>query len=119
MHRARRLTVLACSRLPLAATACTHPDSSSGDAKTPAVSPGASDGKDGSGLPLTQAIGKLKAARESRTGYEREKFKLWVDEDHDGCDTRKEVLLAEAVNKPRQGEGRKVTVIVELRPGSG
>ncbi|MGW7601479.1 HNH endonuclease family protein [Streptomyces antimycoticus] len=109
MHRARRLTVLACSGLLLAATACTHTDSSSDDAKTPAVSPGASEGKVGSGLPLTGAIGKLKAARESRTGYEREKFKLWVDEDHDGCDTRKEVLLAEAVKNPRQGEHCKLT----------
>lgn len=100
MHRARRLTVLACSSLLLAATACTHPDSSSDDAKTPTVNPGASEGKDGSELPLTEAIGKLKAARESRTGYEREKFKLWVDEEHDGCDTRSTSAVMPAHPRP-------------------
>ncbi|MGW2393919.1 HNH endonuclease family protein [Streptomyces lydicamycinicus] len=48
-------------------------------------------------------------ARESRTGYERDKFRLWTDADHDGCDTRKEVLLAEAVKKPQQGTSCKLT----------
>ena len=48
-------------------------------------------------------------ARESRTGYERDKFHLWTDADHDGCDTHKEVLLAEAVKKPRQGKNCKPT----------
>ncbi|WP_326623309.1 hypothetical protein [Streptomyces decoyicus] len=60
-------------------------------------------------LRLTDAIGRLKVARESRCGYERDKFRLWVDADHDGCDTRKEVLLSEAVKKPRQGTGCKLT----------
>jgi hypothetical protein len=108
MHCACSLTVLACSGLLLAATACTHADSSPADA-TSAASPGPSEGKDGNGQSLNEAIGKLTTARESRTGYERAKFKLWVDEDHDGCDTRKEVLLAEAVKKPRQGEDCKLT----------
>ncbi|MFD8544756.1 hypothetical protein [Streptomyces sp. NPDC059649] len=54
------------------------------------------------GLRLTEAIGRLKVARESRTGYARTKFRLWIDADHDDCDTRKEVLLAEATKKPRQ-----------------
>ncbi|WP_344319770.1 HNH endonuclease family protein, partial [Streptomyces yatensis] len=70
---------------------------------------GWSESKGGSGLSLTEKVGKLKVARESRAGYEREKFKLWVDEDHDGCDTRKEVLLSEAVKKPRQGEDCRLT----------
>ncbi|MEE4597394.1 HNH endonuclease family protein [Streptomyces sp. DSM 41524] len=74
-----------------------------------APSPGSSERRNGSGLSLAEAIGKLKVARESRAGYVREKFKLWVDDDHDGCDTRREVLLAEAVKKPRQGEDCKLT----------
>ncbi|WP_412126050.1 HNH endonuclease family protein [Streptomyces platensis] len=44
--------------------------------------------------------------RPPRTG---DKFHLWTDADHDGCDTRKEVLLAEAVKKPRQGKRCKLT----------
>jgi hypothetical protein len=88
MHRARRLTVLACSGLLLTATACTHAGSSSQDAKASAANSGSSESKDGSGLSLTEAVGKLKVAPESRAGYERAKFKLWIDEDHDGCDAR-------------------------------
>ncbi len=52
---------------------------------------------------------QLKVARESRAGYNRDKFKLWVDADGDGCDAREEVLLAKAVKKPRQGKGCKLT----------
>ncbi|MFZ4278284.1 HNH endonuclease family protein [Streptomyces arboris] len=33
----------------------------------------------------------------------RDSFKHWVDEDDDGCPTRQEVLLAEAVTAPQQG----------------
>ncbi|MFD8549401.1 hypothetical protein [Streptomyces sp. NPDC059649] len=45
--------------------------------------------------------GRLKVAREARTGYTRTKLHLWIDADHDRCDTRKEVLLAEATKKAR------------------
>lgn len=109
MHHAHRLTVLACSGLLLTATACPHAGSPTGDTKASAASSGSSESKGGSGLSLTEAVGKLKVARESRAGYERAKFKLWIDDDHDGCDTRKEVLLSEAVKKPRQGEDCKLT----------
>ncbi|MFJ7146720.1 hypothetical protein ACIQVT_00615 [Streptomyces sp. NPDC100445] len=40
---------------------------------------------------------------EDRTGYERSKFGGWVDADRDGCNTRAEVLEAEAVMAPTQG----------------
>ncbi|MFE3653071.1 DUF1524 domain-containing protein [Streptomyces sp. NPDC059122] len=36
-------------------------------------------------------------------------FHLWVDADHNGCDTRQEVLLAEAVKKPKKSEDCKLT----------
>jgi hypothetical protein len=41
------------------------------------------------------------AADQPMTGYSRDQFKHWVDADHDGCDTRKEVLAAESLMRPR------------------
>ncbi|MFE3946719.1 HNH endonuclease family protein [Streptomyces sp. NPDC059118] len=65
------------------------------------AAPGAPAG--GSDLSLKGAIGKIPAADESRTGYKRDSFRHWIDEDSDGCSTRNEVLLAEAVKAPEQG----------------
>ncbi|MEN9324883.1 MAG: hypothetical protein RL414_637, partial [Actinomycetota bacterium] len=38
---------------------------------------------------------------EMESGYERTLFKHWVDADKDRCNTRNEVLIAEAKIKPR------------------
>lgn len=46
---------------------------------------------------LRDAIDALPVADESRAGYERTAFRHWVDADGDGCTTRAEVLIAEAV----------------------
>lgn len=53
--------------------------------------------------PLTTAIGDLPTATESRSGYDRDLFRHWVDADGDGCDTREEVLIAEADDAPTVG----------------
>ena len=45
----------------------------------------------------------LTVAAEQPSGYDRDLFRHWVDEDGDGCDTRREVLLAEAMIVPAQG----------------
>jgi hypothetical protein len=60
--------------------------------------------------PLQTAIGSLPVASEVRTGYSRDKFKLWVDADGDGCDTRKEVLISEADDPPTLGSGCALSV---------
>ncbi|MFJ1708735.1 HNH endonuclease family protein [Kitasatospora sp. NPDC088346] len=54
-------------------------------------------------LPLTEAIDQLAVTDEDRTGYVRTAFKHWVDADKDGCDARKEVIKAEALEAPAQG----------------
>ena len=45
----------------------------------------------------------LRTAAEHIGGYDRTLFKHWIDADKNGCDTRKEVLIAEAVVKPKKG----------------
>ncbi|MFB8084995.1 HNH endonuclease family protein [Streptomyces sp. NPDC055992] len=60
-------------------------------------------------LPLADALRALPVADEERAGYERTKFKHWVDADKDGCNTRNEVLLAEAVVAPEQGARCKLS----------
>ncbi|WP_078862619.1 HNH endonuclease family protein [Streptomyces sp. NRRL F-5123] len=60
-------------------------------------------------LPVRDALAQLPVTAEDRTGYQRTAFKHWVDADKDGCDTRKEVLKAEAIVAPVQGPGCVLT----------
>jgi hypothetical protein len=50
-------------------------------------------------------LAQLVVAREHAAGYDRSLFPLWIDADHDGCDTRDEVLIAEATRPPTVGAG--------------
>ncbi|MFJ3786326.1 HNH endonuclease family protein [Streptomyces sp. NPDC090093] len=62
-------------------------------------------------LPLEDAVGKLLVAEEDRTGYTRDSFKHWNTglDPADGCNTRNEVLLAEAVQEPAVAAGCKLS----------
>lgn len=54
---------------------------------------------------LDDGVRALPVAVETREGYDRDLFEHWVDADGDGCDTRDEVLLAEARTAPAVGPG--------------
>ncbi|MFI1934496.1 HNH endonuclease [Streptomyces sp. NPDC020330] len=60
---------------------------------------------------LADAVGLLKVTEENRTGYTASAFRHWNsgEDTTDGCDTRAEVLLAEAVVAPAVGPGCKLT----------
>ncbi|PWI06712.1 HNH endonuclease [Streptomyces sp. NWU339] len=60
-------------------------------------------------LPVRDALATLPVRAEDRTGYARSKFGPWIDADRDGCNTRQEVLKAEAVIAPVQGANCTLT----------
>lgn len=49
---------------------------------------------------LADVLAELRVAPEHRTGYRRTLFRIWIDADGNGCDTRHEVLIAEAIVAP-------------------
>ncbi|GGO58835.1 HNH endonuclease family protein [Streptomyces lasiicapitis] len=69
----------------------------------PTTTAHAADPGDTVNLPVREALSALAVADEDRTGYTRDKFRHWIDADRDGCNTRAEVLLEEAVTAPEQG----------------
>ncbi|MFJ5548724.1 HNH endonuclease family protein [Streptomyces sp. NPDC093225] len=62
-------------------------------------------------LPIGAAVSALPLAVEDRTGYQRTSFKHWNAGANptDGCNTRQEVLIAEAVEAPAVGPGCTLT----------
>lgn len=58
---------------------------------------------------LFAAVKALPVAEESRAGYERSKYRHWIDADANGCNTRKETILGEAVVAPEVGPGCSLT----------
>lgn len=62
-------------------------------------------------LPIDAAVAALQSADESRAGYGRTAFKHWTSGDNptDGCNTRQEVLLAEATIAPEVGPRCAIT----------
>ncbi|MER5871961.1 HNH endonuclease family protein [Streptomyces sp. NPDC002044] len=62
-------------------------------------------------VPIGVAVSALQLATEDRTGYQRTSFKHWNSGANasDGCNTRMEVLIAEAVEAPEVGPGCALT----------
>ncbi|MFD3641524.1 HNH endonuclease family protein [Streptomyces griseus] len=60
---------------------------------------------------LADAVGQVKVTEENRAGYTRSSFRHWNAGENatDGCNTRAEVLLAEAVVASTVGAGCKLT----------
>lgn len=46
----------------------------------------------------------LTMAPDKLSGYDRKLFKHWIDQDGDGCNTRLEVLIEEAIKTPKVGK---------------
>ncbi len=61
------------------------------------------------GTPAQAESLQLVVAEDRTTGYNRALFKHWIDTDKDGCDTRAEVLIEEAITKPKVGAKCKLT----------
>ena len=50
------------------------------------------------GKKATMVLASLPVSTEVSSGYSRDLFRIWVDVDGDGCDTREEVLILERVS---------------------
>lgn len=88
----RRLTRLLLLTLPVATVLAVQPAPAAQAAETYSA-------------PFLTAISDLPVATEVRTGYSRDLFKHWIDADGDGCNTRNEVLIAEADDPVTVGSG--------------
>ncbi|MFD3907991.1 HNH endonuclease [Streptomyces sp. CB04723] len=72
-------------------------------------------------LPLLEAVEQIPVAAEQREGYKRELYKHWNRglDARDGCDTRREVILSEAVEAPVVTAGCRLTGGSWLSPYDG
>jgi hypothetical protein len=59
--------------------------------------------------PVSANTLELVVAEDKNSGYKRSAFKHWIDADKNGCNTRAEVLIEEAIVKPKIGPKCKLT----------
>lgn len=83
------------------------PDPSASEPTPPSALVTATPSAEGDTLPELLAL--LAVAPEKRAGYDRSLFTHWVDADGDGCDTRREVLIAESLTPVAIGSGCRLT----------
>ena len=60
-------------------------------------------------VPVSASTLQLVVAEDKTTGYKRSAFKHWIDADRNRCNTRAEVLISEAIEKPKIGPKCKLT----------
>jgi hypothetical protein len=60
-------------------------------------------------VPVSASTLQLVVAEDKTTGYKRSAFKHWIDADRNRCNTRAEVLIEEAIVKPKIGPKCKLT----------
>ena len=60
-------------------------------------------------IPVSASTYQLVVAEDKNTGYKRSAFKHWIDADRNRCNTRAEVLIEEAIVKPKIGPKCKLT----------
>ena len=58
---------------------------------------------------MSASTHQLVVAEDKNSGYKRSAFKHWIDADKNGCNTRAEVLMEEAIVKPKIGPKCKLT----------
>ncbi|MFB7256125.1 hypothetical protein [Streptomyces nojiriensis] len=110
----RGLPALALTALPLLTVApAAHATADQHPASAVAGAPGVR-----APLPLFEAIDRIPVADEHREGYKRDLYKHWNRRLNatDGCDTRKEVILSEAVEAPQVAAGRRPAGGFGLKP---
>ncbi|MCX4632736.1 HNH endonuclease family protein [Streptomyces sp. NBC_01443] len=109
----RGLPALALAALPLFTTAPASHALELESAATATIASPAVPGALGVRAPLSlfDAIDRIPVAEEHREGYVRTLYKHWNKglTASDGCDTRKEVILAEALEAPQVAAGCKLT----------
>ncbi|MFF3015449.1 HNH endonuclease family protein [Streptomyces sp. NPDC057939] len=113
----RGLPALAFTALPLLATApAAH--AAHGPTSVPAAFVFAGAPAVRAPLPLFEAIDRIAVADEQREGYKRDLYKHWNRglNATDGCDTRREVILSEAVEAPQVAAGCKMSGGTWLSP---
>lgn len=87
-------TLAACSSTSSSATAIQISDTSSSSSATYLISAKTQNESDYEGKPATDVLAKLKTkGRAPKTDYSRKQFgTAWADVDHNGCDTRNDIL---------------------------
>jgi uncharacterized membrane protein YhaH (DUF805 family) len=78
------------------------PEAEEPEPEAPVQAPPAGDSPAGG---LEALVSRLRVEPEVQSGYDRDLFRHWIDADGDGCDTRREVLIAESTTPVSIGSG--------------